>query len=73
MEDCVVTVLLEVLTVVSDFGSALAGAANPATARAPVSKSVAAIFFIRWSFHELGDLHCERDYTATSSTFRMHL
>jgi hypothetical protein len=51
MEDCVVTVLLEVLTV-SDSGAALAGAANPATAKTPLSKSVAAIFFIRWSFHK---------------------
>ena len=50
MEDCVVTVLLEVLTDVSDFGAALAGAAKPATAKTPPSKSVAAIFFISWSF-----------------------
>jgi hypothetical protein len=68
MEDCVVTVLLEVLTVVSDFESALAGAANPATAKKPLSKSVAAILFIRWSFQELGDVHSERHYTVTSST-----
>jgi hypothetical protein len=43
MEACVTVVLL---TVVSGFVSALAGAANPATARMPVSKNVAASFFI---------------------------
>jgi hypothetical protein len=52
MEDWVDTVMLEVLAV-SDFGAALAGAANPATAKTPVSKNVAAIFFIRWSFQSI--------------------
>jgi hypothetical protein len=60
MEDCVVVVLLELLTVVSDFGAALAGAANPATARTPVSKNVAAIFFIRWSFQSIRFDHALR-------------
>ncbi|QCO96490.1 hypothetical protein FCN77_00635 [Arthrobacter sp. 24S4-2] len=53
IEDCVTVVLLELLTVVSDFGSAVAGAANPATARRPVSRNVAANFFIRWSFQSI--------------------
>ncbi|WP_104175571.1 hypothetical protein [Arthrobacter sp. Y81] len=64
MEDWVVTVLLEVLTVVSDFGAALAGAANPATARTPVSKNVAAIFFIRWSFQTI-----ERELALRASLY----
>jgi hypothetical protein len=71
MEDWVVTVLLEVLTVLSDFGAALAGAANPATAKTPVSKNVAAIFFIRWSFQSIGlTLHYVRHYTAKTSTLK---
>ena len=70
MEDCVVTVLLEVLTFVSDSGAALAGAANPATAKTPLSKNVAAIFFIRWSFQSIGDLHCMRQYTVITSTLK---
>jgi hypothetical protein len=51
---CVVGALLDVLTVVSDLGAAVAGAAKPATARTPVSKNVAAIFFIRGSFQSIG-------------------
>jgi hypothetical protein len=37
----------EEVVVSLSFGAALAGAANPATARMPVIKSVAANFFIR--------------------------
>jgi hypothetical protein len=65
---CVVGALLEVLTVVSDLGAAVAGAAKPATARTPVSKNVAAIFFIRGPFDQLGAKpHYKRQYTVTRS------
>jgi hypothetical protein len=60
MEAWVVTVLLELLVPESDLGAALAGAANPATARTPVSKNVAAIFFIRWSFQSIRFDHALR-------------
>lgn len=54
---CVVGALLEVLTVVSDLGAAVAGAAKPATARTPVSKNVAAIFFIPGPFNQFRRKH----------------
>jgi hypothetical protein len=52
--------------------AAVAGAANPATARIPVSRNVAASFFIRWSFQSISAItHYVRQYTVKPSIAKL--